>query len=275
VAALRLDLKRSDGGAVHLTAGRLGDGAQKIFDIKQPEGVFQYDGTLIARFPHGPPQTLPVQFEAAVLPPPRLTVPEKPVDLVGHTVAIVADRPIAELNVQVHADDGTLADDVTEKFAIRATDKYGFFQNIDLFPWKIEIPHEDVLFDTGKSDVLPTEQPKVDAALAELNKAIEKYGRYAKVELFVAGYTDTVGDAASNRKLSEARALSIARDFRASARNSSSCPRRMRRPRPGTAGQRTSCRSRLRPGRGGRSSDETGVRQPKALHSPSEGARPA
>jgi outer membrane protein OmpA-like peptidoglycan-associated protein len=238
VSALRLDLKRSDGGSVHLSSGRLGTGAQKIFEIRQPEGVFQYDGVLVARFPHGAPQTLPVQFEAAVLPPPRLTVPEKPVDLVSHSVAIVADRPIAELNVRVHADDGTIADDVTEKFPdskpgdrltvgwkqlenvtvlqieIRATDRYGFFQNIDLFPWKIEIPHEDVLFETGKSDVLATEQPKLDAALAELNKAIEKYGRYAKVELFVAGYTDTVGDAASNRKLSEARALSIARDFR-------------------------------------------------------------
>lgn len=239
VSALRIELQRSDGGAVHFSSGRLGDGAQKVFDIHQADGAFHYEGTLVARFPHGPPQTLPVKFDAAVLPPPRLTVPDNPVDLVAHLVSLVADRPIAELEVRVHADDGTIADDVTEKFPdskagdrltvqwkqpdgvtvlqleCRATDKYGFFQAIDLFPWKIEIPHEDVLFDTGKSEVLPSEQPKVDAALAELNKAIEKFGRYAKIELFVAGYTDTVGDSASNRKLSEARALAIARDFRA------------------------------------------------------------
>ena len=238
VLSLNVDLQRSDGEAVHLSAGRLGRGTRKIFELKQPDGGFHYDGKLTARFPRGDVQTLPVSFEAAVSTPPRITVGDQAVNLAARTVTLSADRELADVQATIHSDDGQVIDTVALKptdtkagdpftltwiqgdgvtvlwVELRVTDKYGFFQELDLFPWKIEIPHEDVLFDSGKSDILPPQQPKLDAALGELAKAVEKYGRYAKVALFVAGYTDTVGDAASNKTLSEARALAISKYFR-------------------------------------------------------------
>jgi outer membrane protein OmpA-like peptidoglycan-associated protein len=50
--------------------------------------------------------------------------------------------------------------------------------------------------------------------LDEIQGAIRKYGALAKIRLFIAGHTDSVGDAASNRSLSRGRAKSIGRWFR-------------------------------------------------------------
>lgn len=238
VNGLKLELKRSDGTMLRLSAGKLGKGAKKAFDLKQPTGVFQYTGQLVVAFPHGPPKTLPVSFEAMVLAPPKPKFTDQAVNLAAHTVTLTTDRAIADVHLRVHADDGTIIDDTTAdvsavkpgdpmvvpwhqsdaavvlRIELRASDQYDFYQDVDLYPWKVEIPHEDVLFDSGKADIIATETPKLEAALGELTKAIEKYGKFAKVRLFVAGYTDTVGDAASNKALSNARALSIGRYFR-------------------------------------------------------------
>jgi outer membrane protein OmpA-like peptidoglycan-associated protein len=215
VAGLTLELTRSDGHPVKQTAGRLGAGAKHRFLIEQPEGTFHYTGTLIARFPKGEPQ-----------------------ELTPHSVTLSADRPITQLHVRVQADDGHVLAEYDEKFPdkkesksvtslwhpeddakvmlihVRASDAATVYRDMDLYPWNFEIPHEDVLFDPGQSEVVETERPKLEAASAELAKAIARYGRFAQVQLFVAGHTDTIGDATSNKSLSEARALSIARYFR-------------------------------------------------------------
>ena len=48
-----------------------------------------------------------------------------------------------------------------------------------------------------------------------MQSALQKYGELAEgVTLFVAGHTDTVGDAAANQVLSARRARAIARWFR-------------------------------------------------------------
>jgi outer membrane protein OmpA-like peptidoglycan-associated protein len=238
VAALALELDRSDGRSVRQNAGALGPGKTRVFELDQPQGAFHYEGRLLARFPKGPPQDLPLSFDAVLLPPPVLTVKPDAVDLAAHTVTVTLDREATELAVKVSSDEGAVLADVKEAFPgakagepltvrwlpespamvlrvdVRATDKYGFFQDLELYPWRIEIAHEDVLFESGRSDIRPEERPKLDAALSELDKALARYGRFAAVKLYVAGHTDTVNDAAYNQRLSEARALAIARYFR-------------------------------------------------------------
>ena len=83
--------------------------------------------------------------------------------------------------------------------------------NFTYSPWFLDIPHEDVLFDTN-SDVISTAQAyKLDATLRQLHEVIEKYGEVVPVKLYIAGCTDTAGDAAHNRDLSNRRARAIAR----------------------------------------------------------------
>jgi len=241
VNALALELDRSDGRSVRLGSGPMGAGREKVFELDQPQGTMHYNGRLVARFPRGTPQELPLDFDATTLPPPQLSVTPDAVDAAAHSVTVRMDREAAELQVKIWTDEGGVLAELREAFPgskpgdpltvhwrqdsgvtvlridVRGVDRFGFFSDLELYPWRIEIPHEDVLFESGKSDILPDERPKLDAALAELAKALARYGRFAAVKLFVAGHTDTVNDAAYNQRLSEARALAIARYFRSHA----------------------------------------------------------
>jgi hypothetical protein len=238
IRGVRVHLKRSDGKEVQLSAGKVGRDGRVVFGLPQPNGGFHYDGTIEAIFKQGPSKSLPASFDTAVMPPPQVKASDHAVDLQAHTVTVSADRAVSDVHIRVLADDGHVVDELSEQFPdakggdpllvhwhegepatvlsieVRVTDKYGFFQDLALYPWRLDIPHEDVLFDTGKSDILAAEEPKLGRALSDLNTAIDKYGRFVKVHLFVAGCTDTVGDSASNKVLSESRATSIGRWFR-------------------------------------------------------------
>jgi len=76
-------------------------------------------------------------------------------------------------------------------------------------PWFVDIPHEDVVFETGQWAISPSEEPKLVALMAELDDLIDKYGRVVPVKLYIGGCTDTVGDSTSNASLSRNRARSI------------------------------------------------------------------
>ncbi|MFZ5481875.1 MAG: OmpA family protein [Myxococcota bacterium] len=82
-------------------------------------------------------------------------------------------------------------------------------------PWFLDIPHEDVLFETDKADVPPDQAHKLQATLVQLHDVIDKYGAVVPVKLYIAGCTDTVGDGEHNRDLSLRRAQAIARWLRA------------------------------------------------------------
>jgi len=77
-------------------------------------------------------------------------------------------------------------------------------------PWFLDIPHDDVLFDSNSSVINPSEEPKLQATLAQLHDVLDKYGEIVPVKLYIAGCTDTVGDAQHNRDLSRDRAKAIA-----------------------------------------------------------------
>lgn len=81
-------------------------------------------------------------------------------------------------------------------------------------PWFLDIPHEDVLFESDQATIRPSEEPKLQATLEELRDVLDKYGAIVPVKLYIAGCTDTVGDAAHNQQLSRARAKAIAQWLR-------------------------------------------------------------
>jgi len=82
-------------------------------------------------------------------------------------------------------------------------------------PWFLDIPHDDVLFESNSADVPPSEEYKLTKTLRDLQEVVEKYGEIVPVKLYIAGCTDTVGDAGHNRDLSRRRAKAIAQWLRA------------------------------------------------------------
>ena len=77
-------------------------------------------------------------------------------------------------------------------------------------PWFLDIPHEDVLFESNSADIPSAETFKLQHTLKQLQDVLDKYGSVVPVKLYIAGCTDTVGAAAHNRDLSRRRARSIA-----------------------------------------------------------------
>lgn len=93
-------------------------------------------------------------------------------------------------------------------------DKLGSFGGMEFFPFQVEIPHQEVVFDSGQDAVRADQLPRVKATMAHIRTEIQRYGTDLTLRLYVAGFTDTVGDAAGNQALSERRARSIAAAFK-------------------------------------------------------------
>lgn len=109
-----------------------------------------------------------------------------------------------------------------EVFMIKVTgsDDTGYSYTDTRVPWAVEIPHTEVNFDSGKHDIKPDEEWKVAEAfavlvheLAGLDRANEAVNGDLSAQLYIVGYTDTVGKAPDNQKLSERRAREIAKYF--------------------------------------------------------------
>jgi outer membrane protein OmpA-like peptidoglycan-associated protein len=238
------DVKRASaelkgaGRTFHLRSDRIRAGRSVDLTFDAPRGTHHYQGTLSVEFTDGTGGEMPLSFDVTVSGPPKLQVPYERVDLPASALELAMDAAAGKCEYDVLFDGkpdvkgvkefggeapGTwlrLAwkahgpDDVVLRIALTCYDVDGYFTKLELFPWKLEIPHEDVTFATGKAEIEPGEAPKLDRALDEINTAIRRYGRVVKVRLFVAGHTDTVGDAESNRALSYARARAIAGYFR-------------------------------------------------------------
>jgi outer membrane protein OmpA-like peptidoglycan-associated protein len=97
---------------------------------------------------------------------------------------------------------------------VRAYDTDGAYVGMALLPWSISIPHEEVTFATDSAAIAPTEAPKLEASYKLITDALVKYRELGAIKLFIAGRTDSVGNAGYNLKLSQRRAQAIAGWFR-------------------------------------------------------------
>jgi outer membrane protein OmpA-like peptidoglycan-associated protein len=199
--------------------------------LDQPEGTFTWEGVLVVHFPNGGEGELPLKFESELLGPLRMTLVKEALDLAARKAVVKLSRPAAKAGIQVQMDTGVVvsrdvvfheepagtplvlewpeASGKAMTISIKAYDTKQFYTGVELSPWQVDIPHEEVVFDTGKWDVRKDQQGKLDASFEKLAEVAEKYGKLAAIRLFIAGHTDTVGDAAANRELSRQRARSI------------------------------------------------------------------
>jgi outer membrane protein OmpA-like peptidoglycan-associated protein len=100
------------------------------------------------------------------------------------------------------------------KLTLRAVSADGLVTNVELIPWSVVVDHDDVVFATNSFAIDPPEHAKLDASLAKITEVVTRSERFVKMQLYVAGHTDTVGSSAQNRKLSLDRARAIASYFR-------------------------------------------------------------
>lgn len=186
----------------------------------------------------------PNMTAAAAGAPLRIQLDKSKVDLKRHRLELTLSHEAAKVSIKVTGESGaTLAeeehdfsgrpagsllvvtwtpsqDEPVASIDVRATDARGYYVGVALSPWFVPLPHEEVNFRTGSSDIDASELPKLEAAYGELEKKLgevaakDKDRQHRNITLFIAGHTDTVAGAAYNLKLSQDRARSIASWFR-------------------------------------------------------------
>lgn len=239
VRRLVVRLRTGTGRRVTLVRHRLPVGTPVSLPLTQPVGRTRWTGRLEVRFADGTRGAMPLSFETVVAAPIHLSTDATRADVLAGHATLRADHRVRGVTVQVfgagNAPIGTTVlpfHDVAPgtplvlrwtrrgqgdplRVKVTVTDADGITGGLSWYPWQVEIPHEEVRFDTGRAAIRPDQTPKLRACLAALRKALHRYGKVAPVSLWIAGHTDTVGKAAANQLLSERRARAIGRWFRA------------------------------------------------------------
>ena len=242
LARVRVELMRDDGKKITLDhpAVAVGEKARLVLPLP-PGGHAMYEGTLTASFWNGKRALVPLHFDTASAAQLKIGYAREHLDLDAHTLGFTLDRPAARAELRVLGDDGSELAKTTTEFhgeragtwlpiawtpsksgnvlalELHATSSDGASAGVRLIPWSVRIPHEEVVFPTGQSSVLPSEAAKLDASYQRIVDAVDSVRKVEPslpVKLFIAGHTDTVGAAADNVKLSLARARAIAAWFR-------------------------------------------------------------
>ncbi len=228
------------GGTRASRSGAAPSGQVIEIPIRVAAGTWTCRGSLKGVFTDGSTGDMPLDFQVSMLAPMKVEVPAHSVDLVAHRLSVVSSRPIARIDIDVtglgkqHLGGGTTdvapgrippveatwtqTPDEALLIVVTVTDPSGFWAELTLRPWHYAIPHTDVSFATDDATIRPDEESKLFDALTEIQAVYDKYGRDVPVmNLYVAGYTDTVGSGEHNERLSDLRAASLAKWFRAHA----------------------------------------------------------
>lgn len=206
IAGFQLTLKRNDGKAIDVKGGGK-PGVTRVVELDQPEGAFHYAGELSVNLPNGDSLNMPLEFDTNMSGPLRLDLnKDKDVDLDKRTIHFRLNHPAGKAKLTVILDSGKplvdseipfnnepagtdLSVDWPEtseellKVSLTAYDPNGMYSGIELFPYTVYVPHDEIVFDTGKADIREDQRPKVDKPLAELRKRIDRAKPWAPVKV--------------------------------------------------------------------------------------------
>lgn len=237
VRKVRLTLRPGGGKAQIFTAGPIQGGRDHEVTWRQKAGTVHYAATLTAEDEAGHESTSQFEFDVVVGKGLLVRVDKSLDDIGSSKVSFDADFPVDKVELVVRGTGGKVLRERTQAFGgappgsqvtaswepvsedivtitMKVFDPAGFWTGVELTPFWVDIPHEEVEFENGRWEIRPAEAPKLERTLERIQEELAKHGKDLVLRLFVAGYTDTVGTEADNQLLSERRARSIAGWFR-------------------------------------------------------------
>lgn len=241
----RASLRLASASRKHRDAlGPATTGASLRFELPHTEvGKRPWEGELAVVFTDGSSGSMPLRFETEVVGPLEFRVLNDQADIrEQHRLVVEADRPLARAEVEVYGEDEVLlasqaitldesppGTSVTVNWVpgkvgpvlrvqLTVYDDKGTHRTGQFFPFVVSVPHDEVVFESGRHDIRPEEEAKLVAALERIEVTIKRYQRGVAVgggvlRLFVSGFTDTVGSSGANLGLSERRARAIGQWF--------------------------------------------------------------
>lgn len=235
IAKGKVTFKRSDGKSFTRRLGEMHAGETKKLAIKQPAGTYSYEVNINATGTAGETVETNISFDATLVAPLKLEVDPRKARIGQGEVPVSANRPMDRVEIEIFDSHGKKLHSGTQSLGgkkgtfmvhwpakedvggirLKAYDVDGFWRSILLEPFWVEIPHKEVIFNFGKATWDDDQKPKLEATLSNIREAMQKHkDKGLQMQLYVAGYTDTVGSKADNYKLSTARARAIAHWFR-------------------------------------------------------------
>jgi outer membrane protein OmpA-like peptidoglycan-associated protein len=229
-----LQLHRDDGKDFAFTVPK--KKGEYTFKLEQEKGTaFDYKGELEVRFKGGGVGKIPLDFRGEVVIPLMIETIASAQDIAARRFSVKANRPLEKIEMTLVSESGekigpqyfrppAVATEMVVPFpetkvpVVRIdavfSDTRGIKRTMQLFPWYVEVAHEDVNFESNKFDLPAKEEPKLVDAYGRIIDSAEKAMKFAPVKLYVVGHTDTVGPADKNLALSHKRAKTIASYFR-------------------------------------------------------------
>lgn len=227
-------LTRDDGKVINLKAPLIRYGLRHEFKFDQEPGSHKY---VMDMSWGGRKEPDRFEFDVVVARPMEIAITKDTVDLEKGTITFTGSEPVAKVTLEIRGESGDEL--LSKEFAVKsdagqpttisfvpptepigrvdllAHDPWGFYNGIQMSPFFVQVPNsKEVIFESAKWDILPAEEPKLVEVLERVFAALNKLGAGFQANLYVAGYTDTVGSNESNYVLSEKRAKSISQWFR-------------------------------------------------------------
>lgn len=236
VSRIHIKLQRNDGKEITLKSGGIRSGRTKKIAIPQGKGIYSYRCALSGKAGKASFGPFKLEFEIKVGEPPRIAVSPADVDEVKRTITVRLTEPEGKIDLTVWGDDGEIIDELSHpykqapgtpitvpwsqkptevmgRFELKAWDVVGFWSGLRSVTF-MNIPHEDVVFESGKHEIRASEERKLIEPLGRIHAELQKVKGVLPITLYIGGYTDTVGSAADNLALSRRRAKAIGQWFR-------------------------------------------------------------
>lgn len=240
VAAARFDASLDhEGKPVAVAHGAARAGERVLLALPGPG---HYAGQIVTTFRDGNRVTNTLEFDAVIAGATlKIGYTSESFDADAHRLDFTMSRPAGHAELKVIGEDGNELATATANYKgehagaplsiswapthggnvlaleLHASSTDGARAGVRLVPWSISVPHTEVVFETGKFDIRPSEESKLDAAYQKIADQVTRARKAVPdvpVKLFIAGFTDTVGSNGDNRKLSLDRARAIAAWFR-------------------------------------------------------------
>lgn len=236
VRGVRLAVK--EGGRVIASRKwrQLGMGARQQLRWTAAPGVHEYTVEVSGRVEQRS-ATVAVEAVVTVMRPLKVKLDKRDVDLEARRIQFAMNNPAGSAQLKIQGASGRVLHDATTdlqgsapgftlsvgwpaldesvgRMELTVRDASDSWQGFELLPFSVDIPHDDVVFESGKWELRSAERPKLDEAHERILQAIREHGQDLAARLYILGHTDTVGSAADNQLLSERRAREIARYLR-------------------------------------------------------------
>lgn len=181
--------------------------------------------------------TLSYDFEIAVAQDMEFDVDTSSFDATGHRFVMTMNQPAGHVELVVRGDDGAIVADRVIPFSgepagtplqitwfqpavpiltvdVKAVGQSGAWSSRQYVPWQVQMDAVYVSFPSGSAEIPDADEAMLMERLRQIQQTADRVSEWVDVELYVAGYTDTVGSSGDNQQLSEARARSLAQFMR-------------------------------------------------------------